>query len=62
VTVAAMRTEAEIAERLRLFMVYSAHDLRRPGVTNDREAYFGVLRHDLTTKGAYTDEVRRLFH
>ena len=62
VTVAAMRTEAEIAGRVRLFMVYSAHDLRRPGVTNDREAYFGVLRHDLTTKGAYTDEVRRLFH
>jgi hypothetical protein len=62
VTVASMRGDAKIAKRLRLFLVYSAHDLRRPGATNDREAYFGALRDDLTAKGAYTDEVRRLFH
>jgi hypothetical protein len=62
VTVAGMRADAKIAKRLRLFLVYSAHDLRRPGATNDREAYFGALRHDLSAKGAYTDEVRRLFH
>jgi hypothetical protein len=62
VTVGAMRADAKIAKRLRLFLVYSAHDLRRPGATNDREAYFGALRHDLAAKGAYTDEVRRLFH
>jgi hypothetical protein len=62
VTVGAMRADAKIAKRLRLFLVYSAHDLRRPGATNDREAYFGALRHDLTPKGQYTDEVRRLFH
>jgi hypothetical protein len=61
VTVGAMRTDAKIAKRLRLFLVYSAYDLRRPGATNDREAYFGALRNDLTAKGAYTDEVRRLF-
>ena len=57
-----MRDDAKIAKRLRLFLVYSAHDLRPPGATNDREAYFGALRNDLTPKGAYTAEVRRLFH
>jgi hypothetical protein len=61
-TAASMRTDARIGKRLRLFLVYSAHDLRRPGATHDREAYFGALRHDLTAKGLYTDEVRRLFH
>jgi hypothetical protein len=56
-----MRADGKIGERLRLFMVYSAHDLRPPGVTDDREAYFGALRHNLSSKGAYTAEVRRLF-
>ena len=60
-TVAGMRADAKIAKRLRLFLVYSAHDLRRPGATNDREAYFGALRNDLTAKGAYTAAVRQLF-
>jgi hypothetical protein len=61
-TVAGMRADRRIGKRLRLFMVYSAHDLRPPGATNDREAYFGALRHNLAPKGAYTAEVRRLFH
>jgi hypothetical protein len=61
-TVAGMRADGRIGKRLRLFMVYSAHDLRPPGATNDREAYFGALRHNLAPKGAYTAEVRRLFH
>ncbi|MEA2454345.1 MAG: hypothetical protein QOI45_607 [Thermoleophilaceae bacterium] len=56
-----MRGDRQIGRRLRLFLVYSAHDLRDPGATNDREAYFGALRHDLAPKGAYTAEVRRLF-
>ena len=60
-TVAGMRDDEKIGKRLRLFLVYSAHDLRPPGATDDREAYFGALRHDLTAKGAYTAEVRRLF-
>ena len=59
-TVAEMRADGKIGKRLRLFMVYSAHDLRPPGATDDREAYFGALRHDLSSKGAYTTEVRRL--
>jgi hypothetical protein len=61
-TVAQMRADRRIGKRLRLFMVYSAYDLRSPGATDDREAYFGALRHDLSSKGAYTAEVRRLFH
>jgi hypothetical protein len=61
-TVAQMRADKQIGKRLRLFMVYSAHDLQAPGATDDREAYFGALRRDLSSKGPYTDEVRRLFH
>jgi len=61
-TVAAMRRDRTIGKRLRLFLLYSAHDLRPAGATNDREAYFGALRHNLAPKGAYTAEARRLFH
>ena len=39
-----MRADREIRERLRLFLLYSAYDLRAPGETDDREAYFGALR------------------
>src|SRR4029450_935972 len=60
-TVADMRADREIRERLRLFLVYAAYDLRAPGATDDREAYFGALRHDLSAKGAYTRAVRRVF-
>ena len=60
-TVAAMRSDRRIGPRLRLFMVYVAHDLRRPRTTNDREAYFGALRHNLAPKGAYSAAVRKLF-
>jgi hypothetical protein len=59
-TVAGMRGDRQIGRRLRLFMLYAAHDLRPPGATNDREAYFGALRHDLARKGAYSAQVRRL--
>jgi hypothetical protein len=61
-TVADMRADRRIGKRLRLFMVYSAHDLRPAGATDDREAYFGALRHNLAPKGAYSAEVRGLFH
>jgi hypothetical protein len=60
-TVAAMRADRRVGRRLRLFMVYAAHDLRRPRTTRDREAYFGALRHNLAPKGAYSAAVRRLF-
>ncbi|MBA3263750.1 MAG: hypothetical protein H0T69_14995 [Thermoleophilaceae bacterium] len=60
-TVADMRSDPAIGRRLRLFIVYAAHDLRAPSVANDREAYFGALRHNLAAKGAYSAEVRKLF-
>jgi hypothetical protein len=59
-TVDAMRADRAIGARLRLFMVYAAHDLRPPRATNDREAYFGALRHNLAPKGAYSKAVRQL--
>ena len=61
-TVAEMRRDRALRKRLRLFMLYSAHDLRPSGASRDREAYFGALRSNLAAKGAYTAEVRRLFH
>jgi hypothetical protein len=60
-TVAGMRSDPAIGPRLRLFMVYALYDQKPPRASNEREHYFGVLRHDLTGKGAYTAEARRLF-
>jgi hypothetical protein len=57
-TVASMLADPAIGKRLRLFMIYAAHDLRPPGTTSDREASFGVLQNDLDPKGAYSNEVR----
>jgi hypothetical protein len=55
-----MRSDANVGKRLRLFMVYAAHDLGTPRSSYDRERYFGALQANLAAKGAYTTEVRRL--
>jgi hypothetical protein len=60
-TVTAMRTARAIGPRLRMFMLYAAHDLRPPRASRDREQYFGALRHNLAGKGAYSAGARRLF-
>jgi hypothetical protein len=60
-TVAGMRADPAIGPRLRLFMIYAAHDLGTPRSSADRERYFGVLQANLADKGAYTAEVRSLF-
>ena len=60
-TVAQMRADPAIGPRLRLFMIYAAHDLGTPRSSADRERYFGVLQASLADKGAYTAEVRSLF-
>jgi hypothetical protein len=60
-TVRGMRRDPAIGPRLRLFMVYALYDQKPPRVSNDREHYFGALRHNLAPKGAYTAAVRRLF-
>jgi hypothetical protein len=57
-TVREMLADPAIGPRLRLFMIYAAHDLRPPGSTKDREHSFGALQHDLAEKGAYSGEVR----
>jgi hypothetical protein len=60
-SVAAMRLDPAIGPRLRLFIIYAAHDLGTPRSSADRERYFGVLQANLAEKGAYTAEVRQLF-
>jgi hypothetical protein len=60
-TVAGMRFDAAIGPRLRLFMIYAAHDLSPSRANTERERYFGVLRNNLAEKGAYSAEVRKLF-
>jgi hypothetical protein len=59
-TVNSMRANAAFGKRLRLFMLYAAHDLGASRSSYDRERYFGALQANLADKGAYTAEVRRL--
>jgi hypothetical protein len=58
-TVAEMLADPAIGPRLRLLMIYAAHDLRPPGSTKDREHSFGALQNNLAEKGAYSGEVRQ---
>lgn len=46
--------------RVSQFIVYNNHDLRRPGRSRDAENYFGALRSDGTSKGAFTDTVKEI--
>lgn len=57
-TVARMR--ARYGSRLAAMYVYSNRDLHRPGQGNDREGFFGALRYDGSSKGPYTQAIRRL--
>jgi hypothetical protein len=43
--------------RLAALYLYSTSDLSAPGASTDRESYFGALRSDRSSKGAYTTEV-----
>ena len=53
-----MRADAAFGPRLRMFMIYAAHDQRATGTSSEREAYFGALQNNLADKGAYSTEVR----
>ena len=55
-----MRSDPVFGRRMRLFMLYAAHDLGAPRSSYDRERYFGALQANLAAKGSYTAEVRRL--
>ena len=57
-TIAEMRADAAFGPRLRMFMIYAAHDQRATGTSSEREAYFGALQNNLADKGAYSTEVR----
>jgi hypothetical protein len=46
--------------RLELFMVYQVRDQANTGGTNNREAYFGALQHELQPKGPFTAAVQAL--
>jgi hypothetical protein len=59
-TVAGMRADPAIGPRLRLFMLYQAHDLSA-SLGNNRERFFGALNGALGDKGVFTVEVRQLF-
>jgi hypothetical protein len=59
-TVRGMRADPTIGPRLRLFMLYQAHDLSA-SLGNNRERFFGALSAVLGDKGAFTAEVRELF-
>jgi hypothetical protein len=56
--ISGMLADPVFGKRLRLFLIYAAHDLRAPGASSDREASFGVLQNDLDAKGAYSTEVK----
>jgi hypothetical protein len=49
-----------LGSRLGLLMLYQIRDQQRPGATNNREAYFGAVQHELQPKGAYTTAVKTL--
>lgn len=57
-TVSEMRQT--LGSRMGMFMLYQVRDQQTPGATNDREAYFGALQHELQPKGAYTVAAKAL--
>jgi hypothetical protein len=64
---AAEQLKASVAEikslvgrRLRLFELYQIRDQQLVGASTEREAYFGLLQHELQPKGAYTTAAQEL--
>ena len=49
-----------LGNRLGMLMLYQVRDQQTPGATNNREAYFGAVQHELQPKGAYTTAVKAL--
>jgi hypothetical protein len=45
---------AMLGGRLALFLFYQARAQAQPGASTEREGYFGLLQHELGSKGAYT--------
>ncbi len=49
-----------LGSRMGMLMLYQIRDQQRPGATNNREAYFGLVQHELQPKGAYTTAAKAL--
>ena len=43
-----------LGSRLGLFLLYQVRDQAPSGTSTNREAYFGLLQHELQPKGEYT--------
>ena len=52
--------EERLGDRLGGFYIYNARDLAPPGVSDNREHYFGAVGFGGRSKGAYTDAARAL--
>ena len=51
---------ATLGSRMGAFMIYQVRDQSVTGTTNNREAYFGVLQHELQSKGPFTAAVQAI--
>jgi hypothetical protein len=49
-----------LGSRMGMLMLYQIRDQQRPGASNNREAYFGLVQHELQPKGAYTTAAKTL--
>ena len=58
------RNVAEIRQylgsRQGLFLIYQVRDQSEPGTSTNREDYFGLLQHELKSKGAFTTAAEEL--
>ena len=49
-----------LGSRQGLFLIYQVRDQSEPGTSTNREAYFGLLQHELKPKGAFTTAAQEL--
>jgi hypothetical protein len=49
-----------LGSRMGLFLLYQVRDQAEPGKSSEREAYFGLLQHELKPKGAYTTAAQEM--
>jgi hypothetical protein len=51
---------ALLGSRAGLFLIYQVRDQQPTGASSEREMYFGLLQHELQSKGAYTEAAEQL--
>ena len=52
--------QAMLGGRLGMFLLYQIRDQQLTSASNEREAYFGALQHELQPKGAFTSAVEEM--